>query len=283
MSEFTFPALGEITRRYPLVLFSAALITVSSIAMAKPKGGTNSPPPRVSAVTVMDIDGVDNLVIEGDDFAAATPLKVTLGVPDGTPGVIAGCQAVSNDLITCPFPGGLPLAGDYRLIVGTGVDRGYQFDDYDLTVGEPGPAGPAGPEGPPGPAGPQGDPGPAGPQGDPGPVGAQGLAGPQGPDGPQGPAGPPGPEGPQGPTGDPGPEGPAGPEGPEGPPGPDGAPGADVTAEMCDLYAWGETYGGPVSPGACPPPPDQNIVFVFKSFDFFYGFLMIRHFHFLER
>ncbi len=262
MSRITFPASGEANRLYPLILFSAVFMTVTSAAMAKPKGGGNSSPPKIFAVAVMDISGVDNLVIEGENFAASAPLQVTLGVPGGTPGVIAACQAISDDLITCPFAGGLPQAGDYRLVVGTGTDRAYQFDDYDLTVGEPGPTGPAGPEGPPGPAGPQGDPGPAGPQGEPGPAGAPGPEGPQGPDGPQGPAGPPGPEGPQGPTGEPGPEGPAGPDGPPGPPGPDGAPGADVTAEMCDLYAWGEDYGGPVSPAVCPPSPDKNIVFV---------------------
>jgi len=61
--------------------------------------------------------------------------------------------------------------------------------------GNPGPAGPAGPQGEPGPAGPQG------PQGETGPAGPQGEAGPAGPQGPQGPAGAQGPTGPQGPSG----------------------------------------------------------------------------------
>lgn len=77
-----------------------------------------------------------------------------------------------------------------------------------LSVGEPGPLGPAGPKGDTGPAGPMGPTGPAGPKGDTGP------AGPAGPKGDTGPAGPMGPTGPAGPKGDTGPAGPQGEPGP---------------------------------------------------------------------
>ncbi len=57
---------------------------------------------------------------------------------------------------------------------------------------------------------PKGDPGAAGPEGPQGPKGDPGAAGPEGPQGPKGDPGVAGPEGPQGPKGDPGPQGPSG-------------------------------------------------------------------------
>ncbi|HEY2717263.1 MAG TPA: lamin tail domain-containing protein [Solirubrobacterales bacterium] len=75
------------------------------------------------------------------------------------------------------------------------------------------------------PQGPKGDPGPEGPQGQPGPQGEPGPEGQQGATGQQGAAGQPGQPGPAGPAGPAGPKGPAGPAGPQGPAGPKGATG----------------------------------------------------------
>jgi hypothetical protein len=64
-----------------------------------------------------------------------------------------------------------------------------------------------------------GNPGPAGPEGPQGPVGPEGPVGAQGPQGQQGLVGPEGPQGLPGPQGDTGPTGPQGDDGPAGPPG----------------------------------------------------------------
>lgn len=103
-------------------------------------------------------------------------------------------------------------SGSYLLTVINNSHRGSdkfirRTARFDLTLGEMGPKGDAGPAGPEGPAGVQGPPGPQGPAGA---------------TGPQGPAGPAGATGPMGPMGFTGLQGPQGPEGPQGPPGPAG-------------------------------------------------------------
>jgi hypothetical protein len=197
----------------------------------------------------LQLKGEDQIVIFGNDFSGDN-LKVRLGQP-GSPGDITHMCMLDAlpTMITCDFPGGLPPAGDYLLIVETGYDPLKRFDEYDLTIPVEGPTGPTGPQGPQGKQGPEGLSGPTGPQG---PQGKQGLAGPSGPTGPQGsqgkqgpegPSGPTGPQGPQGKQGLAGPSGPTGPQGPQGKQGEQGAPGAAPetqvgSSEVRTLATW---------------------------------------------
>jgi hypothetical protein len=149
------------------------------------------------------------ITIHGTGFGTREP-KVSFGTAQLT------VTAHSDTSITATIPAATP-AGAYLLTVQNGST--FLAALFTATIGQVGPAGPAGI---PGPAGPPGAPGQAGPAGSAGPAGPPGTAGPTGPPGSVGPTGPPGsagpagPAGPSGPTGSPGPAGPTGPAGPAG-------------------------------------------------------------------
>jgi hypothetical protein len=152
------------------------------------------------------------ITINGTGFGTREP-KVSLGTAQLT------VTAHSDTRITATIPAATP-AGAYLLTVQNGST--FLAALFTTTIGQIGPAGPAGlpgPAGAPGPAGPPGGVGPAGPAGAVGPAGPAGAVGPAGPAGAVGPAGPAGavgPAGPSGPTGATGTAGPAGPAGPAG-------------------------------------------------------------------
>jgi IPT/TIG domain/Collagen triple helix repeat (20 copies) len=152
------------------------------------------------------------ITIHGTGFGTREP-KVSFGTAQLT------VTAHSDTSITATIPAATP-AGAYLLTVQNGST--FLAALFTATIGQVGPAGPAGI---PGPAGPPGAPGQAGPAGSAGPAGPPGTAGPTGPPGSVGPTGPPGSAGPTGPPGSAGPAGPAGPSGPTGSPGPAGPTG----------------------------------------------------------
>jgi IPT/TIG domain len=169
------------------------------------------------------------ITINGTGFGTREP-KVSLGTAQLT------VTAHSDTRITATIPAATP-AGAYLLTVQNGST--FLAALFTTTIGQIGPAGPAGlpgPAGAPGPAGPPGGVGPAGPAGAVGPAGPAGAVGPAGPAGAVGPAGPAGAVGPAGPAGAVGPAGPAGAVGPAGPAGavgpagPSGPTGATGTA-----------------------------------------------------
>jgi Collagen triple helix repeat (20 copies)/IPT/TIG domain len=143
------------------------------------------------------------ITIHGTGFGTREP-KVSFGTAQLT------VTAHSDTSITATIPAATP-AGAYLLTVQNGST--FLAALFTATIGQVGPAGPAGI---PGPAGPPGAPGQAGPAGSAGPAGPAGPPGSAGPAGPPGSAGPAGPAGPSGPTGSPGPAGPTGPAGPAG-------------------------------------------------------------------
>jgi hypothetical protein len=156
------------------------------------------------------------ITIHGTGFGTREP-KVSFGTAQLT------VTAHSDTSITATIPAATP-AGAYLLTVQNGST--FLAALFTATIGQVGPAGPAGI---PGPAGPPGAPGQAGPAGSAGPAGPPGTAGPTGPPGSVGPTGPPGSAGPTGPPGSAGPTGPPGSAGPAGPPGsagPAGPPGS---------------------------------------------------------
>ena len=196
---------------------------------------------------------LDQLVVTGHNFNNGGEVQLTLG---GTPLTVI-LQEESR--IIAEIPADI-LPGSYVLAAWSG-NGSVREDSMDITIGAEGPEGPQGPQGEIGPQGPQGEQGPIGPtglqgpQGETGPPGPQGDVGPQGPIGPQGVQGETGPRGPTGPSGLPGEQGPPGPEGPPGP------SGESFAAEVCNLYLWADTGGGPVPPESCdqfPPLGDCN-------------------------
>lgn len=147
----------------------------------------------------------------------------------------------TSESIVARLPAGLTpdVAGSFRLTVSALTKKGKVkpgaefYDQFDVTIGN---AGPAGMKGDSGPAGPAGEPGPAGA---PGPEGPRGEAGPDGPQGPKGLTGPAGAIGTTGPAGLPGPggaTGASGASGPMGPQGPAGPQGPTSTVVICDTF-----------------------------------------------
>lgn len=216
-----------------LILTSLLLALMCNPVMAKQKEPTN---PEVLAVTVNNDTG--EIWIEGARLDSRLPLLVTLGVLEnleagtaGNPGDISpDCSVIDSSLITCDFPGGLPDAGDYKLVVGTGEGKKIEFDEYDLTIGAIGPKGDTGDIGPRGEKGDQGERGPQGEQGIPGEKGEQGIPGLKGDQGIQGVKGDQGVQGVKGDQGVPGVKGDQGPKGEQGEQGPAGAGGAQLPA-----------------------------------------------------
>jgi hypothetical protein len=145
-----------------------------------------SDPPDISGVMVMN--DPDAIVVEGVNFAADTPLLVTLGAPDSPGDITDDCTLEDDTLITCDFSEGLglPLAGDYRLVVRTGSGKDKQSNGYDLTIGAIGPTGADGADGGTGPAGADGDDGATGADGATGSAGSDGADGADGATGPAG-------------------------------------------------------------------------------------------------
>jgi hypothetical protein len=124
--------------RLSSVAFAAGValsIVVSTAAAAPPLD-----------ITEVRVDSASSrIVITGAGFGSASTLAVTLG-EIGEITRLCSPQATTPETVTCDFArvGGLPAAGDYRLVLSRGVQPG-QSDSFDLTIGAAGPAGP--PEG----------------------------------------------------------------------------------------------------------------------------------------
>jgi hypothetical protein len=194
--------------------------------------GAQAPGARDLTILAARIDHADRTItVDGTNFGK---VLVTFNgwaldeLPASTPGQIVVQLPAGFDPATSP--------GSYRLMVLALDKKGRpkleagSFDQFDVTIGDPGPqglTGPVGPAGIMGDAGLPGAPGPRGPQGTAGAVGPQGLAGDAGPSGLAGAMGPAGIQGPAGAAG------PAGSAGPMGPQGPMGAPAPAATAQSC--------------------------------------------------
>lgn len=215
------------------VATAAALLAVFVASVAGGvRLGAQAPGARDLTILAARIDAADRTItVDGTNFGK---VLVTFNgwaldqLPASTPGPLVAQLPAGFDPATSP--------GSYRLMVLALDKKGRpkldagSFDQFDITIGDPGPKGLTGPVGPAGIMGDAGLPGAPGPSG---PQGAAGAAGPQGPTGGAGPSGAmgaPGPTGIQGPAGATGPAGSVGPMGPQGPMGP-AAPAA--TAQSC--------------------------------------------------
>lgn len=194
--------------------------------------GAQAPAAGDLTILATRIDPADRTItIDGMNFGTVLatfngwPLDV---LPVSTTGHIVAQLPAGFDPATSP--------GSYRLMVLALDKKGKpkletgSFDQFDLTIGDPGPQGVTGPRGPSGLRGEVGLPGAQGPQGDRGIAGPVGPQGPQGDAGPAGPTGAPGAAGAQGASGIAGATGPVGPMGPQGPAGP---PAPAGTAQSC--------------------------------------------------
>lgn len=238
---------------------SRAIVTVSLLLVAVTAFAVR--PLEVVDAIVDELASPQLLIVTGQNFNNGGAVQLTLG---GRPLKVV---EQGDTRLVAEIPSDV-MPGSYQLIAWSGGGS-VREDSMDITIGAEGPVGPEGPQGPPGqqgdagaageqgPTGLQGPKGEQGPQGIAGPRGEQGASGSQGPagePGPQGEQGPPGPQGPQGIAGPPGEQGPQGEQGAQGPIGPQGTagtPGQDLSEELCSIYVWAGTAGGPSAPVFC--------------------------------
>lgn len=89
----------------------------------------------------------DTITIRGQSFNNGSAPTVTLGAAGAiTNFCVPNFVAIPQQIVCSGFPSGLPVDGDYSLIVTTG-NQPSQTDTFNVTIGAVGPQGPQGPQG----------------------------------------------------------------------------------------------------------------------------------------
>ncbi len=171
-------------------IVAALVVLLAGLGLGGPVAADSSNEPVITSVRE---NNAGLLQIFGSNFSGGTP-KVTLGTLSAP---LSVTLATANQ-VDVAMPGGL-APGSYLLTLTipkkndkSSGGEDVRSDEFWVTIGAMGPAGPQGPAGAAGPMGATGLAGPAGPQGSKGDTGPQGPKGDAGPQGPAGPAGPPG-------------------------------------------------------------------------------------------
>ena len=218
---------------------------------------------RDPVITEARANGANTILqVIGTSFSGGTP-RLALGA-QATPLIVTFFNATRIEAL---LPPGIE-PGTYLLTLSVGKSKEKSGDSDDkrgdefwVTLGAQGPAGPQGPAGLAGPAGATGQQGLAGPVGA---TGLQGSAGAAGKDGVIGPAGAPGKDGAIGPQGFPGKDGKEGAPGPAGPQGPIGLQGATGAPGLAGPPGpVGAT--GPQGPAGAGGTPTTHVVSVNRN------------------